>query len=194
MIETVAKSVVLVVLLSAWTPVVAEAQSRDFGVDRARATFRSEAPLETINGVVNSGSGSISLDPSNLSTTSGTISIPVGELRTGVDLRDEHLRGADWLDAGNHPNATFEIRSVSGASSLTANEDVELRVTGRFTLHGVTRDVTARVRAKWDGSSGLRARARFTIQLSNFNVSINSAVRLKVSNEIQIVFDVRASA
>ena len=173
---------------------VVEAQAREFNVTRARVSFKSDAPLETINGVSSRATGSVNVDPSNLSSASGTITVPVASLRTGIDLRDRHLRGEDWLDAGSHPNATFEITSISGARSLTANQDARLRITGRFTLHGVTRDVTADVRAKWDGGNGLRARARFTIQLDQFNVSINPAVRLKVSNEIQITFDVRASA
>ena len=172
----------------------AEAQARQFNVSRARARFTSEAPLETINGVSNTGSGSITIDPTNLSSVSGTITVPVRTIRTGIELRDEHLRGADWLDAGSHPNATFEITGVSGASSLTANQDATLRVTGRFTIHGQTHNVTAEVRAKWDGANGIRARARFTIQLSQFGVSINPAVRLKVSNDIRITMDIRATA
>ncbi|MEM9073297.1 MAG: YceI family protein [Myxococcota bacterium] len=184
----------LMVLGSALDSASAAAQAREFRVTRARVNFKSEAPLETINGVNNDATGSVSLDPSNLSGASGTITVPVASFRTGIDLRDEHLRGSDWLDAENHPNATFEITGIRGGSSLTADEDARLQVTGRFTMHGVTRDVTARVRAKWDGSSGLRARAQFTIRLDQFNVSINPAVRLKVSNEIQITIDIRASA
>ena len=171
-----------------------EAQARQFNISRARVRFTSEAPLETINGVSNTASGSVSFDPSNLSSASGTITVPVSSLRTGIELRDEHLVGADWLDAGSHPNATFEITGISGARSLTANQDATLRITGRFTIHGQTHNVTAQVRAKWDGSNGLRARARFTIQLSQYGVSINPAVRLKVSNDIQITMDIRASA
>lgn len=172
----------------------AEAQARQFAISRARVRFTSEAPLETINGVSNTATGSVNIDPANLSSVRGTITVPVRSLRTGIELRDEHLRGADWLDAGSHPNATFEITGVSGASRLTANQDATLRVTGRFTIHGQTHNVTAEVRAKWDGQNGIRARARFTIQLSQYGVSINPAVRLKVSNDIQVTMDIQATA
>lgn len=186
--------VVGLIVCAAFDGAVAEAQAKQFNISRARVRFTSEAPLETINGVSNTASGSLSFDPANLSSASGTITVPVRSLRTGIDLRDEHLVGSDWLDAGSHPNATFEISSISGASRLTADQDVTLRVTGRFTIHGQTHNVTAEVRAKWDGSNGLRARARFTIQLSQYGVSINPAVRLKVSNDIQITMDIRATA
>ncbi len=119
--------------------------------------------------------------------------MPVASLRTQNDLRDEHLRSERWLNAAAHPNATFEITGVRGASSLTANQDVNLQVTGRFTIHGVTRDVTARIRAKWDGGSTIRARAQFTIRLSDFSVEIPSIVQAKVSNEIAVQLDLRLS-
>ena len=191
-IRSATKTTLMALAAVALFGVEAEAQ-RTFEVQRIRATFRSEAPLETINGLTNEGSGSIRVDPSNLSSASGTITIPVRTLRTGIELRDEHLVGPEWLDAGNHPNATFVITGVSGASSLQANQDVNLRVTGRFTIHGVTKNVTARLRVRWDGGSTLRARAQFQIELDDYNVSINPAVQAKVSNEITIQVDIRAS-
>ena len=172
----------------------ASAQSRSYNIDRARTTFTSAAQLETINGVSTRASGSFNVNPANLSSVSGTITVPVASLRTGIDERDEHLRGADWLNAAAHANATFEITGVRGAGSMTANQDTDLQVTGRFTIHGQTHDVTARVRAKWDGADGFRLRARFTIELDDYGVSIPSVVRAKVANEIAIQIDIRASA
>lgn len=170
------------------------AQAREFRITRARVTFTSDAPLETINGVSSRASGTVRLDPADLSTASATVSVPIASLRTGIDLRDRHLRGEDWLDAERYPNATFELVRVEGARALQPNQDARLRVVGRFTLHGVTREVTATVRAKWDGGGRLRARARFAIQLDQFGVSINPAVRLKVSNDIRVTIDLLATA
>lgn len=172
---------------------VTSAQVRELPVSRARATFRSEAQLETINGVANEASGSVRVDPANLAATRGRIVVRVASLRTGIELRDEHLRSAEWLDAGAHPEMVFEITGVTGATSLPANQDVNVQIRGRLTLHGQTRDVTAEARVRWDGSS-LRGRARFSIRLSDYGVSINEAVRLKVSNEIAITVDLRAGA
>ena len=172
----------------------ASAQARNFSIDRARVTFTSRAQLETINGLGNQGSGSFRVDPSNLSSVSGTVTIPVRSLRTGIEERDEHMVGPDWLNAGAHPNATFEITGVSGARTMPANEDVEIQVRGRFTINGQTHDVNARVRAKWDGADGLRLRAQFSIELDDYGVSIPSVVRAKVSNEIRIQVQIRASA
>jgi len=143
--------------------------------------------------VANEASGSVRVDPANLAATRGRIVVRVASLRTGIELRDEHLRSAEWLDAGAHPDMVFEITGVTGATSLPANQDVNVQIRGRLTLHGQTRDVTAEARVRWDGTA-LRGRARFSIRLSDYGVSINEAVRLKVSNEIAITVDVRAGA
>lgn len=176
------------------TSTLAEAQARTFNVTRGRATFVSRATLETINGVSNSMTGSVQVDPGNLAATRGTLTVPVSSLRTGIDLRDEHLRGSDWLDAANHPNATFEITGAEGASALTANQEVRFTLVGRFTLHGQTKTVRAQVRARWDGAGRIRGRATFSIRLSDYNVTINRLVQEKVSNNIAITIDIRAEA
>lgn len=176
------------------TAAIASADTLEMQIRRARVSFKSEAPLETINGRTSQASGTFRIDPSNLAATRGTITVPVASLRTGIDLRDEHLRGEDWLDAGSHPNATFEITGVTGASSLSANEDANVTVRGNFTIHGVTKPVTARTRVQWDGGTRVRGRAQFTVKLDEHGVDIPSIVQAKVSNEITVRIDFQAAS
>ncbi len=187
----------------------AAAQARRFRIrddGGSRVTFVSDAPLETINGVSSRVRGEITFDPGNLSSVRGRVEVPVASLRTGIDLRDEHLRSDAWLDAEQHPRAVFEITGVEGASRLRPNQEVRLTIRGRFTIHGVTRRVTARARVKWiplteemraaPGIDGdvLRVRARFRIRLTDFGVEVPTVVRLKVSNEITVTANLRAIA
>lgn len=196
-------------ILAAFLPDVADAQARRFRIrddGGSRITFVSDAPLETINGVSSRVYGEVTFDPANLSSARGRVEVPVASLRTGIDLRDEHLRSDTWLDAEAHPQAVFEITGVEGASSLRPNQEARLTVNGRFTLHGVTRRVRARARVKWiplteemrgtPGINGdvLRVRARFTVRLSDFGVEVPAVVRLKVSNEIIVTANLRAIA
>lgn len=204
----------VIALLSALTfltlaATVADAQARRFRVrddGGSRITFTSDAPLETINGVSSRVSGSVRFDPANLGSARGRVQVPIASLRSGIDLRDEHLRSDTWLDADSHPNGIFEITSVRGAQRLSPNQEARVTVAGRFTIHGVTRRVTADARVKWipltdemrstPGIDGdvLRVRARFTIRLSEFGVEIPTVVRLKVSNEITVTANLRAIA
>lgn len=182
------------------------AQARTFQVRNdggSRIQFISDAPLETITGVSSNVSGEVTVDPANLSTARGRVAVQTSSLRTGIDLRDEHLRAENWIDAARYPEATFEVTRVEGAAALQANQPANVTVRGRFTLHGVTRDVAATGRVRWvpltaemrnvPGITGdvLRVQVRFKINLSDFNISIPAVVQLKVSNEIWINVNLR---
>ena len=179
-------------LLFILAPNDVDAQMTELSIANGRATFTSDAPLETINGTTSGVSGSVSLDLSNPGAASGTIRVPVSTLRTGIDLRDEHLRGANWLDAGSHPNIELQISSLDGASDFTTGERVSFHIVGRLTIKGTTRDVRIRAQGQYrDGA--LLVRARWRIQLSDYGVSIPATVQAKVNNEIVISVNIRAA-
>lgn len=187
---------------------VASAQARTFRVRNdggSRIQFISDAPLETITGVTTHVTGDLTIDPNDLAASRGTISVRVAAIRTGVDLRDEHLRGANWLDAQRFPNATFEITRVEGAERLEPNRAVNVRIHGRFSIHGVTRDVVANamvrliplndeLRAAHIDGDVIRGQASFRVLLTDYNVSVPLPVRLKVANEIRVNVTIRAVA
>jgi polyisoprenoid-binding protein YceI len=186
----------------------ASAQSRSFAVRNdggSRIQFVSDAPLETITGVSSHVTGDLQVDPANLSSARGTIRVRIATLRTGIDLRDEHLRAENWLDANRYPDATFEITGVEGAQRLEPNQPTRVRLRGRFSLHGVTRDVVANatvrfvplddeLRAARINGDVVRGQANFTIRLEDYNVSVPAIVRLKVANEIRVNVTLRAIA
>jgi polyisoprenoid-binding protein YceI len=169
----------------------------------SRITFVSNAPLETITGVTSQVSGSLRVDPNDLSTVSGRVEAPVASFRTGIDLRDEHLRSDNWLNAEKNPNVVFEVDKVTGASKLERGKTISFKIHGKATLNGITRPVVADAKARFypleelRGTMGIdgdviRGRARFTLKLSDHDVGIPAAVRLKVANEITINIDLRA--
>jgi len=172
----------------------------------SRIEFVSDAPLETINGVSTKVTGSVTVDPEDLGRAAGSVSAQTAGLRTGIDLRDEHLRSETWLDSHRFPNATFELTGVEGASSLAANQNTRVRVRGRFTLHGVTKNIVASAQVRWlpvtdelrqtPGITGdvLRVGASFTVRLTDYGISVPAIVRLKVSNEIRVNVSVRGVA
>lgn len=183
-------------------PTSADAQARTYGIQRgggSRIQWVSDAPLERVTGVNNAVHGELTVDPANLASARGQVHVDIAQMRTGIDLRDEHLRGPDWLDAGSHPRATLEITGIEGATQLTAGQTQRVTIRGRFTLHGITRDITASAQVRLIPAAGdtpelIRAQASFAIQLSDYQVSISAPVRLKVSNDIRINVTIRALA
>jgi polyisoprenoid-binding protein YceI len=194
-----ARSLALVALATALVPAIGAAQARTFSAaSGSRIQFVSDAPLERITGTSSTVSGSITVDPANLSSVSGSIRVPISSIRTGDDLRDEHLRSDSWLDAATTPDAIFEITAVEGATALTPGEVANVTLRGRFTIHGHTRDITARAQVRYlpaDGSTPalIRAQARFSVELPDYGVSVNPLVRLKVSDHIEVNVTIRCT-
>ncbi len=190
---------IAVIMLLAPTGALAQAHAYEVQRGESRIQWVSDAPLERVTGVNSAVHGTLQVDMAHLANTRGTVHVDIADMRTGIDLRDEHLRGPDWLDAERHPRATLEITGVEGATQLTPNEVQDVTLRGRFSLHGVTRDVTVQTQIRLIPASGdtpalIRAQASFDIELSDYQVSISAPVRLKVANRIRINVTIRAVA
>ena len=190
----------LVLAASMAVPAVSQADATTFrvrGDGSSKVTFVSDAPLETMTGTSKKVSGSLSLDPADISKTTGTFKVPVVSMRTGNDLRDEHLQGDGWLDAKKTPNVVFQITEVvlgkKDSLELKEGKNRKVQVEGKFTAHGVTKPVVAKGTVNWSGNT-LRIKADFTVALEDHNVSVPSIVRLKVANDIAVSVDLRAVA
>lgn len=173
----------------------------------SNVSFISDATLETITGTSSDISGTLTVDLSNPGATTGSITVPVTSLRTGVDMRDEHLHGADWLNAGEHPDITFAITAVdvSDQDSLRHGQTLRASVTGEFSLNGATQTLSAPAEVSFyeiasediSGSYGVdgdivRVETNFDVELADFGVSIAPPLRLKVAPTINV--SVRLSA
>ncbi len=80
-------------------------------------------------------SGSITYDPAAPEASSVEVTLPMSGLDSFVPKLDEHLRSADFFDAERFPEATFR------STSVRADGENRLEVTGDLTLKGVTRPV-----------------------------------------------------
>lgn len=157
--------------------------------------WNSDAPLEKIQGTAEGVTGTLTLDPKNPASLRGTISAKVATMKSGNDMRDEHLRGETWLDAAKHPEITFVATSVSNVK--TKGNTFTASVTGNFTMHGVTKTMTVPVTVQYlDASAKTRSRApgdlvmitaTFNVSLRDFNVAgSKGTVGSKVGEAIAI--------
>ena len=83
--------------------------------------------------------GKLNFEPQAPEHGSVTIHVSPGSISTDNAARDEHLRSADFFDAGKFPLATFESTGLNKTSGTAA------KLTGMLTLHGVTRPITLNV-------------------------------------------------
>ena len=92
--------------------------------------------LSKVRGRFTSFSGSIDVDPSDLTTARGEVEIDTVSIDTGNADRDAHLRGPDFFDVESHPKMTFVAKSVTRGKAEDA-----YRVVGDLTIKGVTKEV-----------------------------------------------------
>jgi len=167
--------------------------------------FESEATLETIKGTTTKVSGTITADPANPGTASAEISVDLSAFDTGISMRNEHLRGAKFLDTEKFPAATFKTVSVAAPKSIAPNQPAEITLTGDFALHGVTKRITVPARVVLipeseltKGSRGpgdwIHATVTFPVKLTDFAITVPEKLMMKVANEVNVKVDVFAVA
>jgi polyisoprenoid-binding protein YceI len=91
--------------------------------------------INTVHGRFNQFDGSIVVDPENNNALKeANATIQAKSIDTGIAKRDDHLRSADFFDVEKFPTITFEAKEVR----KEGNEQV---LVGKFTMHGVTKEV-----------------------------------------------------
>jgi polyisoprenoid-binding protein YceI len=90
------------------------------------------ARLETI-------SGNVLMDRSDMSKSSVAVTLPLSGLRTGSEALDRRLRGAEFLDAAAYPAITFKSTKVEVVGTN------RLKITGDLSVHGITKSVGVEV-------------------------------------------------
>ena len=176
-------------------------QTFNFADNKNQATFFSTTPFEDITGLTNDVKGSVAFNVSDLKTLKGKLTVPVSSIKTGIEMRDGHLQSAGWLNAESYPEISFEIKKVSNVKSVADNK-LTAKVSGSFTLHGVTKEVLADATLTYlDESEQTKMRApgdllgvqtKFNVKLSDYGVD-NKLVGQKVSENIEISVNVVGS-
>lgn len=90
--------------------------------------------INDVKGSFKDFTGAIEYDGKDPLTIQAKGTIKAASIETGIDGRDEHLRGPDFLDAMKHPDILFESKRVEKKGDGYV-------LIGKFTLHGVTKEV-----------------------------------------------------
>jgi polyisoprenoid-binding protein YceI len=147
----------------------------DNAIGKNQVKFASKAPLENIDGTA-SVSGTFSLDPTNIEAATGKMIVPVTSMQTGVGLRDQHLRGKDWLDADSNKDIMFEIKKISSVnvtSSAGGKGVAKGMAEGTLTVHGVPKTLSVPIEITYIEKSPADAvmiTAEFTVSLKDHKI------------------------
>ena len=201
----------LALVIAALAPLPAASEVIQFKVlpNQSRATFKTDAPLETIvgNGTGPALSGTLALDPAKPREAKGVITVDMSKVKTGIDKRDADMLEKTYLDvAANDANkiVTFEVKGIEIAGPLEPGKEAPAKVRGTLTVKQKPIEVVADGRAIWIKltpeqaeaqkrfgftADNIKVRAQFGTLFTNHNMQVPQLLFLKVSNEIQIETD-----
>jgi polyisoprenoid-binding protein YceI len=137
-------------------------------------------------------SGEIITAPDPLDSTVA-VTIYATSIDTANQMRDDHIRSADFFEVENHPAITF-------ASTAIRDEGGEFFVDGNLTIRGTTRPVTLAVETPEFGPNpqgGTKAgfSASTEINRTDFGVSYNGPIPgggVALGEKVEIVLEVEA--
>lgn len=92
--------------------------------------------ISEIEGLFREFDGSIMASKDDFSDAQYEMTIGVPSIDTGIEMRDNHLRSADFFNAEKYPEMTFKSISSKKVG------DGKYKVTGDLTFHGITKPVT----------------------------------------------------
>jgi polyisoprenoid-binding protein YceI len=117
---------------------VSMAQTEKYDIDNKHsfANFSIRHVVSKTSGSFSDVTGVINIDRENLANSSVNATIKVASVNTSLAKRDEHIQKPEYLDALNFGEITFVSKSVKATSKT------EGMMTGDFTMHGVTKEIT----------------------------------------------------
>ena len=122
-------------------PAVPQTSKWELDPENSSVEFVCKHVFTNVRGMLHKPSGTVLLDEATPANSKVTATIDVNTIMTGVEERDTHLKSPDFFDVAKYPEITF-VSTGFTRSSATAYS-----VTGKLTMHGVTKPVTLAVTA-----------------------------------------------
>lgn len=188
------KRTLLSIVLALLAATAAFAETATWNIDPAHSTIGFSVRhmmVSNVRGTFDKFSGTITGDPADPRNAKVDVTIAADSINTRNGSRDEHLKSADFFDTAKFPTITFVSKKVEPAGTG------ELRVTGDFTMHGVTREVVLRVEgptAPVEVGPSIRCGASATTKVNrkDFGLSWNRAMEaggVTVGEDVTITID-----
>jgi len=200
----------LAVFILTLAPGLAVAQQMTFKVlpNPSRATFKTEAPLETVIGNTSGSAitGTLTGDPAKPQMASGSVRIDLTTLKTGIEKRDTDMRSKDYLDTENEANrfAVFDLKGLEIGSPLEPGREMPAKLKGTLTIKGRPVETTADAHITYlkltpeqletqkrfgFTSDNIRIKVKFMTSFTNHGMQVPQLLFLKLSNDIQLETD-----
>lgn len=159
-------------------------------VREGRLSFDGRATTGSFTGTTTAVRGEMT-GAASLADVRGWVEASVRTLKTGNAKRDRDLNRS--MESGAYPNLRFDLSGCTPGEASGDSSDVTLA--GRFTIHGVTREVT--IPATLDFQPGtIRVRATVPLNLKDYQIGGLSRMlgMLRMDETILVHVDVTFAA
>lgn len=175
------------ILVFAVVLTVAPAHAGEYVVETgSKITYYVSHPTHNVVGVSTRPRGTLVYDPAMPEDFAGlagkAIQVEWSSFDSGNASRDSNTRSA--VGAVNYPTLTLVPEAVEGAVK-TGNE-VSGTLKARLYVNGVKRPVTAPVKVDISDPKAIKAAAKFTIKMTDFNIEPPSLLFVATENEVVI--------
>jgi polyisoprenoid-binding protein YceI len=175
---------VLALAVLAWAgPTAADPLRFRIQPEASEITFRATSRLMNADGHFARLSGDVVVDPAVITGARITLTIDAASLDTGIEMRDRHLRSADFFEVERFPTIVFQSVRVESAGRRAT-------VVGRLTLHGVTREIAVPVDVQATNTA-LVASGEIIVNRGEYAMNYNSFLN-PIGNEVRVGFTFRA--
>jgi len=130
----------------------------------------SHLGISWLLGRFNNLTGELKFDAANPQASRISVQIDPASLDSNHSERNIHLKGAKYLDVKNYPSASFVSTAYQG-------DGVSGLLSGKLTLHGVTKDITFEIRKVGEGKDpwgGYRAGFEGTVSILRTDFGMES--------------------
>jgi len=142
-----------------------------------------------IVGLFTDFNGNISFDANNVPGSKLNVTIKTDSLQTQFAPRDKDLKGADWFNVTEFPEMSFV------GTDFVKKDDHTGTITGKLTLHGVTKPVTLNVVVNKVGQNPLDKidsagfSARGTFKRSDFGMKTYLGA---IGDDVDLIIEIEA--
>ena len=183
----------LIVALIASEVNYAQTTKWDFDLGHSNIQFSiSHMVISEVTGNFKSYEGTVLSDKEDFSDAKINFTIKVNSIDTHNEKRDQHLVGTDFFDAEKYPEITFKSKS------LTKVSENKYKLTGDFTMHGVTKTIEldvkygGTIKDPW-GNTKAGFKITGTINRYDFGLKWNSTLEtggLMLGEELELVCNI----
>jgi len=144
--------------------------------------------ISSVDGLFNKFNVNATTSKADFSDAVFELTVETPSINTNVEMRDNHLRSADFFEVEKYPTMTFKSNSIKKVSKD------RYKLSGDLTLHGITKPVTMDL---WYRGTNEDAKAKTstsgfqltgTLKGSDFNIGPKFPAPI-LSDEVQIKAD-----